>query len=155
MLSMALVPHTPQAVAESLCVALDPLMTLHGFAAGQPGCSTSTVGVVYCSEHGDFRRRFPALAPDIGYPDDGACTDLNVHIDLDNPARLREVQLDGHGLEELARDAQRDDLQEHIGRLYAVPLGEAIPLLNEVMTAILSTASEASPSERDGPPSPS
>ncbi|MCJ1707857.1 hypothetical protein [Microbacterium sp. VKM Ac-2923] len=108
---------------------------------------------MYCSEHGDFRRRFPTIAPDIDYSDDGACTDLNVQIALDNPARLREVQLDGHGLERLARDAQREDLQEHIGRLYAVPLGEAIPLLGEVMTAILSTASDASPCERGGTPS--
>lgn len=147
---MTSVPDDPHAVAGRLCVALDPLMTSHGFAAGQAGSSASEVGVVYCSEHRDFRRRFPTLAPSIEYSDDGACTDLNVYIALNSPAQLREIHLDGHRLDELAHDVGRDDLREHIGRLDAEPLNEGIAHLREVLTAILSTASHTSDlDERD------
>ncbi len=134
----------PDAIAVRLCDALDPVMTSHGFAAGQSGASASVVGVVHCSDHRDFRRRFPTLAPGIQYADDGACTDLNISVALDGPARLEEIHLDGHRLDELARDLGRDDLRRRIGRLRDLPLSEGITDLRDVLTVIFSTAAHAS-----------
>lgn len=152
---MTLTPDDSREVARFLCRALDPLMTSHGFIAGQAGFSSSTIGVVYCTEHRDFRSRFPTLAPDIQDPDGGACTDLNISVGTDGPVRLRRVELDGHTLRQLADDVSRDDLRSHISRLYDVGFEEGVTLLHQVVTAILATAAELSRSKNRHGSSPS
>ncbi|WP_324651012.1 hypothetical protein [Georgenia sp. H159] len=105
---------TPSAAAltagRQVCARLDPLMTAVGSQAGSVGYGADEVGVVFCAQHAEFRSRFPGVAPDIDQPDDNACTDLNVYVDVRNQPRLAEVHLDGHGVDTLLADVGRDDL---------------------------------------------
>ena len=101
-------------VGRLVCAALDVTMTRLGFAAGQIGTGPGEASVVFCADHRAFRARFPLLAPEIDYPDDeGACTDLNVYVAVEDSPRLTEVHLDGYGIEALVADAGRAD---QIGR---------------------------------------
>lgn len=90
----------PQYLADVICAALDPLMTAHGFQTGQSGVGAE-IGIIYCSQHVEFRRRFPTLAPTIQYDDEGACTDLNVYASSGPHARLHDIRFDGVTLEEV------------------------------------------------------
>lgn len=90
----------PQYLADVICAALDPLMTAHGFQAGQSGVGVE-IGIIYCAQHVEFRRRYPMLAPTIQYEDEGACTDLNIYTSSDPRARLHDIRFDGVTLEEV------------------------------------------------------
>ena len=89
-----------QDLADVICAALDPLMTAHGFQAGQSGVGAD-IGIIYCAEHVEFRRRFPTLAPTIQYDDEGACTDLNIYASTGQHAKLHDIRFEGVTLEEL------------------------------------------------------
>jgi hypothetical protein len=95
-------PHLqPHEIADLICAELDPLMTANGFLAGQSGVGADDVGIVYCTPHDEFRRRFPALAPAIQYGDTGACTDLNIYAGTGPSGRLYDIRFDGISLAEL------------------------------------------------------
>ncbi|UTT63525.1 hypothetical protein [Microcella humidisoli] len=91
---------TPQELAALLCAELDPLMTRHGFQAGQAGIGDD-VGIVYCMPHAEFRARFPRLAPSIDPDNIGGCTDLNISAGVGPGSRLHNVHLDGVTVAEL------------------------------------------------------
>ena len=91
------------ALADLICAELDPLMTANGFLRGQSGIGTD-VGIVYCTPHREFRRRFPHLAPTIQYGDEGACTDLNIYASVGGRSRLHDIRLDGVSLQEILAD---------------------------------------------------
>lgn len=93
----------PAALAELICAELDPLMTANGFLHGQAGIGTD-VGIIYCTPHKEFRRRFPRLAPTIQYSDEGACTDLNIYASVGGRSRLHDIRFDGISLQELLAD---------------------------------------------------
>lgn len=90
----------PQDLADLICTELGPLMTANGFRAGQSGVGAD-IGIVYCTPHDEFRRRFPDLAPTLQYGDEGACTDLNIYARTGAGARLQEIRFDGVTLEDL------------------------------------------------------
>lgn len=136
----------PIVMGRRLCAVLDPLMTSHGFQSGQVGSSFSSVGIVYCSPHVDFRSRFPNLAPDMDYTDEGACTDLNISVALLPNAHLTEIHLDGHELDELLRDAGRGDLHAEVESLAELSVDEGTEHLRRVLTAVFA--------DRSGPPAP-
>jgi len=128
------------AAARDTCARLDPLMTVAGFQAGQSGAKLDEVGVIYCTAHVDFRARFPRLAPDIDYADEGACTDLNIYIDVRASPRLAEVHLDGHGVDELLVDAGREDLVPDAQTLGQHALTEDLDRLHGLLLEIFGRA---------------
>jgi hypothetical protein len=75
-------------------------MTANGFQPGQSGVGAD-IGIVYCVQHDEFRRRFSELAPTIRYDDQGACTDLSIYASKGASAKLREIRFEGVTLEEL------------------------------------------------------
>lgn len=140
---MADLSEDPIEIGRRLCAVLDPLMTSQGFQPGQVGSSPSEVGIVYCAPHGDFRARFPDLAPGIEDTDEGACTDLNIYLTLGASAHLRDVHLDGHGLDELLHGAGRPDLRAHAASLAQVPVDEGAERLRTVLTAVFARPSRS------------
>jgi hypothetical protein len=117
-----------------VCAALDGTMTGFGFAPGQIGSRPGEAGVVFCSGHRAFRDRFPSLAPDIDYPDAGACTDLNVYVTFDDVGpHLAEVHLDGCHLGALVSDVRGDDLWPDLAALGRSRWPEALQRLDEVL----------------------
>lgn len=112
----------PAALAELICAELDPLMTANGFLPGQTGIGAD-VGIVYCTPHREFRRRFPHLAPTIQYSDEGACTDLNIYAGVGGRSRLHDIRFDGVSLQELLadEDARFADEADVISELPAAP----------------------------------
>lgn len=104
---------------------------------------------MYCSPHVDFRARFPNLATDIDYSDDGACTDLNIYVALGATPHLREVHLDGHSLEELLRDIDRSDLDPAVASLPRLQVEEGAERLRTVLTAVFARPSQLSTTEEE------
>jgi hypothetical protein len=124
-----------------VCAALDDTMTGFGFASGQIGSKPGEAGVVFCSGHRAFRARFPSLAPDIGYPDACACTDLNVYVTFDDGGpHLADVHLDGFHLGALVGDVRGDDLWPDVTALARSPWPEALDLLDQILQEIFRRA---------------
>ncbi|MCM3662141.1 hypothetical protein M3148_14245 [Georgenia satyanarayanai] len=92
------------AIARHVCDALDPVLTPHGFQAGQAGIGRD-VEVTFCSAGHEFSARFPHLAywMDLSHP--AACVDLTLHAHP-QPARLSRVWLEGRELDDVVRDGR-------------------------------------------------
>lgn len=128
----------PQELADFICVELDPLMTSNGFQAGQSGIGYE-VGVIYCTPHADFRRRFPELAPEVQYNDDGACTDLHVNAGNGPRARLHDVRLDGVPLAAFVADIA-PDLADEAEQIAQLPSDVGVPRLRDLLEIIFTRA---------------
>ena len=84
-------------MSDAWCAQLDGLMTRAGFAPGQIGVNVDEVSVVYCAQFHEFRDRFPLVAPEIDYSGgEGACTDLNIYVELGEVPRLTEAASTAH-----------------------------------------------------------
>jgi len=81
--------------------------------------------------------------------DDGACTDLNISVAFSPELHLREVNLDGHDLDELLRDAGRGDLHAKAESLAELPLDEGVEHLRTVLNAIFADPSGPPASEKE------
>lgn len=130
---------TPQELADFICAELDPLLTAYGFQAGQSGVGYE-VGVIYCTQHADFRRRFPHLAPEVQYNDDGACTDLNINAGIGPNARLHDVRIDGVSLARLVADTA-PELIEEAEQIAQIPSDAGVPRLRRVLQVVFTRAS--------------
>lgn len=126
--------NDPSELGRHLCAVLDPLMTTHGFLAGQWGMSSTTVGVVFCSLH---------------YSHEGACTDLHVSVERGEAPRMGEVHLEGRGLDVLLRDVGRHDLEPDIAALARLNVEAGVERLRDVLTVIFDRSTRSStPGER-------
>ncbi|WP_258725865.1 hypothetical protein [Cellulomonas sp. NS3] len=123
-----------------VCAALDDTMTRSGFAPGQIGTHPGGVGVVFCSEHRAFRDRFPSLAPEIHYAEQGAYTDLNVEVALVGGAHLTEIDLDGCRLERLLGDVDGDDLRPQLTSMTDGPLQDGLQRLDHLLQKVFRRA---------------
>jgi hypothetical protein len=143
-----------RAASREVCVALDPVLTPHGFAPGQPGTSATEASVVHCCTLLDFRRRFPHLAPGLeaesgigsgGVDRAAACVDLVVGVAVaGGGAYLTSVCLEGHVLVDLLREAGRPELAVALPPDHT-PLPAALSRLAVVLEALLSGAGPAGP----------
>ncbi|MBC7292339.1 MAG: hypothetical protein H5T83_13525 [Actinotalea sp.] len=147
-------PPAPSAPAElaaarAVCSALDPVLTRHGFAPGQPGTRDGEASVVHCCAYGDFRHRFPALAPgieeasgfDVGAVDPAtACVDLDVVVVVDPEPRLTAVRLEGDDLLTLLHDADLPHLVDEARRLPHESFPVALRRLAALLEGLLGRA---------------
>lgn len=120
------------AVGRRVCDALDPVLTPHGFQAGQAGIGRD-VEVTFCSPGHEFSARFPHLASwmDLSHP--AACVDVTVYAHP-QPARLTRVWLEGRELDEVVRDGRYA-----VGPVDGVglPLDAGLDRLARTLTALL------------------
>lgn len=124
-------------VGRLVCAQLDGLMTRAGFAPGQIGVAVDEASVVYCAQFEEFRDRFPLVAPEIDYSGDkGACTDLNIYVDVGDVPRLTETRLDGTQVGDLLRGVGRDDLAPQASALHSLPLPGALKKLEELLREV-------------------
>ena len=133
-------PHdTAFDVGRLVCAQLDGLMTRAGFAPGQIGVNVDEVSVVYCAQFHEFRDRFPLVAPEIDYSgDEGACTDLNIYVELGEvPGSPRPASTAHQG--DLLRGVGRDDLAPQASALYSLPLPGALKKLAGLLTEVFGS----------------
>ncbi len=116
-----------------MCDALDPVLTPHGFQAGQTGVGKD-VEVTFCSSGREFSGRFPHLASCMDLRHPAACVDLTVYAHAE-PPRLVRVWLEGRELDDVAGE----NGHQTVGRADGVglPLEEGLERLAATLTALL------------------
>ncbi|WP_129337133.1 hypothetical protein [Cellulomonas endophytica] len=125
-------------VGTAIAEALNPVMTAAGFAPGQSGEGPTGAAVVYCSPHAHFRSRYPHLAVGVDNDDPGACTNLNVYVDLLPEPHISEAHLDGVPLQQQLRETGHDDLIPQLATWASRPASDALPELESVLEAVFS-----------------
>ena len=126
-------PAERLAVGRRICDALDPVLTPHGFQAGQVGIGRD-VEVTFCSAAHEFSARFPHLVSwmDLSHP--AACVDLTVYADA-RPSRLTRVWLEGRELEDVAREVRQQAASGLDG--VGLPIEDGLEQLGSTVVSLL------------------
>jgi hypothetical protein len=124
--------------------ALDPILTMWGFAGGQYGQGGEerdthylACEVIFCAAHDDFSDRFPWLPQSNQQPRDvGTCTDLIIQI---SDGRFDSASFEHLSLEETLRVVGHTDDAGEVSRVQGAALDDALPILTGALERLFHT----------------
>lgn len=122
-----------------MCDALDPVMVVAGFLAGQGGGDLDGTGqVIYCIGHDELSSRYPHLPQADTDSGPGQCDDLVIHIGAGGT--LDRLDLEGTPLPDTLRQVGLDAHAEAVSRVRARPVADGLRVLEAALRELFSVA---------------